>query len=157
MRKSPGKRAQVSFFGNYLLFPRDHAITHTLRFSDRICLKKALNTFTLFFLLSTSFSYPRNTSQSSFPVNLRQKLVKKLPQEEKVFLFSFYNFFPHTPSHLTAKNNTTYFCHPFYHRKLLNRLKKRKLNFFFSFLFLPFFAPRSSCLKEITFFSEIPT
>ena len=97
MRKSPAKRAQVSIFENYLLFPRDH----TMFFRSNMPEKALL----LFFLLSTSFSYPRNTSQSSFPVNLRQKLVKKFTKEEKVFLFFLFIIFFHKLS-LTSPQKT---------------------------------------------------
>ena len=57
-------RDQVLFFTNYLFFRRNYAdkytYPHTLRFSDTLCLKNALNTFflKLHFISLYSFSLP---------------------------------------------------------------------------------------------------
>ena len=104
------KCAQVSFFTNYLFFRRDYADTyiypHTLRFSDTLCLKNALNTFFLKLHFSPlySFSLPPKHFLIIFFGKLATKNGQKTSRkEEKIFFFFFYIFFHIFPLPLRKK------------------------------------------------------
>ena len=158
------KRAQVSFFTNYLFFRHDYADTytypHTLRFSDTLCLKNALNTFflKLHFFPLYSFSLPPKHFLIIFFGKLATKNGQKTSRKEEKIFFLFLKFFSHFPSPLTEKNKTTYFFRPFYHCKSKNRKGKRPLKKeFFFFFFLTFFhptAPRNRKNYHLPFFSK---
>ena len=95
MPKNADKRPQVSFFTNYLFFRRDYADTytypHTLRFSDTLCLKNALNTFflKLHFFPLYSFSLPPKHVLIIFPGKLATKNGQKTSRNEEKISFLF--------------------------------------------------------------------
>ena len=89
------KRAQVSFFTNYLFFRRDYADTytypHTLRFSDTLCLKNAMNTFfrKLHSFPLYSFSLPPKHFLIIFSGKLATKNGQKTSLKEEKISFLF--------------------------------------------------------------------
>ena len=109
--KNADKRAQVSFFTNYLFFRRDYADTytypHTLRFSDTLCLKNALNTFflKLHFFPLYSFSLPPKHFLIIFSGKLATKNSQKTSRKEEQFFFFFLIFFKFSLSPYGKKNH----------------------------------------------------
>ena len=107
--KMPLSALKFSFFTNYLFFRRDYADTytypHTLRFSDTLCLKNALNTF--FIKLHSfplySFCLPPKHFLLIFRQTSDQKLTKNLPKGGKNFLPFFIIFFHMFPLSLRTK------------------------------------------------------
>ena len=96
----PISALKFHFFTNYLFFRRDYADTytypHTLRFSDILCLKNALNTFflKLHFFPLYSFSLPPKNFLIIFSGKLATKNGQKTSRkEEKNFFFFFIIFF----------------------------------------------------------------
>ena len=131
-------------------FRRDYADTytypHTLRFSDKLCLKNALNTFflKLLFFPLYSFSLPPKHFSIIFSGKVATKNGQKTFRKEEQFFFFFFKFFSLFPSPLTEINKTTYFFRPFYYRKQKNRKGKRPIKIFFFFFFYFFASYRSS-------------
>ena len=103
---------------------REHiTYPHTLRFSDTLCLKNALNTsfLKLLFFPLYSFSLPPKHFLIIFSGKLATKNSLKTSRKEENFFYFFLYFLSHFPSPLTKINKTTYFLPPFYHRKYENR------------------------------------
>ena len=145
------KRAQVSFFTNYLFFRRDYADTytysHTLRFSDTLCLKNALNTFflKLHFFPLYSFSLPPKHFLIIFSGKLATKNGQKTSRkEEKIFFLFLKFFFTFSLSPYGKKQNHLLFP-PFLSLEIEKpQGKTSHKNFFFFFLFDFFGSYRSS-------------
>ena len=157
------KRAQNSFFTNYLFFRRDYADTytypHTLRFSETLCLKNALNTFflKLHFFPLYSFSLPPKHFLIIFPDKLATKNGQKTSRKEEKIFFLFYNFFHIFPLPLRKKTKPLTFSALFITG---NRKGKGAIrNFFFFYLtFLDPTAPSNQVkITTYLFFFEITT
>ena len=101
---------QITFF-----FRRDYADTytypHTLRFSDILCLKIALNTFflKLHFFPLYSFSLPPKHFLIIFSGKLATKNGQKTSRKEQKFFSFFYNFFHIFPLPLRKKTKPVTF------------------------------------------------
>ena len=160
------KRAQVSFFTNYLFFRRDYADTytysHTLRFSDTLCLKNAINTFflKLHFFSLYSFSLPPKHFLIIFSGKVAtKKWSKNLPKEEKNFFPFFIIFFTFSLSPYGKKQNDLLFP-PFLSLEIGKPQGKTSFTKFFFSFFFDFFPPYHSSKSEklpLTFLFEIPT
>ena len=103
MPENTAKRAQVSFFTNYLFFRRNYANTYTnpntIRFSYP-CLKNALHTFFLklpFFCSLHLLLTPETLPNHLFRQTNDQKMVKKPPKRRKNFFSFFYSLFHFFP------------------------------------------------------------
>ena len=163
MPKNGDKRAQVSFFTNYLLFRRDYADTyiypHTLRFSDTLCLKNARNTFFLklhFFssllLLFTPEILPNHLSRQTSD----QKWSKNLPKGGNIFFPFFIIFFTFSLSPYGKKQNHLLFP-PFLSQEIEKPQGKTSHKYFFFFFYLTFLdatAPRKQKNYHLPFFSK---
>ena len=143
-------------------FCRDYADTytysHTLRFSDTLCLKNALNTFflKLLFFPLYSFSLPPKHFLIIFSGKLTTKNGQKTSlKKDKNFLF-FYNLFHIFPLPLRNKTIPLTFFPVFItgNRKTARENVLLKI-FFFFFFFLTFFhpiAPRNRKNYHLLFF-----
>ena len=133
--------------------------TNTLRFSDNLCLKNALNTFFLKILVFAlfSFSLPPKHFLIIFSGKLSTKNSKKLPKGEKKFLF-FYNLFHIFPLPLRKKTKPLTFFPLFITGNRKSASENVLLNnFFFFFFFFTFFhptAPRNRKNYHLPFFSK---
>ena len=155
------KRAQVSFFTNYLFFRRDYADTytysHTLRFSDTLCLKNALNTFflKLHFFPLYSFSLPPKHFLIIFSGKLATKNGQKASRKEENFFLRFVIiFFTFSLSPYGKKQNHLLFPH-FLSLEIEKTEGKTSHQNFFSFFNLTFFhpnAPRNPKNYHVHFF-----
>ena len=142
---------------------------HTLRFSDTLCLKNALNTFffKLLFFTLYSFSSPPKLFLIIFSGKLATKNNQKTSQKEENFFFLFFIiFFTISLSPYGNKQNLLLFP-PFLSSEIekpqgKTSHKKIFLSFFFFFFFFfsTFFhptAPRNRENYHFTFFFELPT
>ena len=105
------KRAQVSFFTNYLfsaVTTRTHTptLTHSV-FTTHNAKKNAINTFflKLLFFALYSFSLTPKHFLIVYSGKLTTKNCEKAPERRKKIFFSFYNFFHIFPLPLQKKKN----------------------------------------------------
>ena len=107
---------KLPFFRRY--FADTYTYPHTLRFSDTLYLKNALNTcfLKLLFFSLYSFSLPPKPFLIIFSGKLATKNGQKTSRNEEQFFFFFYNFF-HIFSPPLRKKKTIYLFRPFYHWK----------------------------------------
>ena len=85
---------QITFF-SAVITRTHHLHTHTLRFSDTLCLKNALNTFflKLHFFPLYSFSLPPKHFLIIFSGKLATKNGQKTSRKEENFFFPFFIIF----------------------------------------------------------------
>ena len=148
MFKNAAKRAQVSFFTNYLFFRHDYADTytypHTLRSSDTLCLKNALYTFFLKlpFFVQYSFSLPPKHFLIIFSGKLTTKNGQKTSRKEENFFIFFIIYFTFSLSPYGKKQNHLLFP-PFLSSEIEKPQGKKshKKFFFFFFFFFTFLHP----------------
>ena len=132
---------------------------HTLRFSDTLCLKNALNTFSLklhFFPLD-SFYLPRKHFLIFFRQTSDQKWTKNLPKGGKNFFPFFIIFFTFSLFPYGKKQNHLLFP-PFLSLEIEKPQGKTSHKKFFSFFlyltFLDLTAPRNQKYYHLPFFQN---
>ena len=145
-------------------FRRDYADTytypHTLRFSDTLCLKNALNTFFLKLLFFSSLLLlltPKTLPNHLFRQTSDQKWSKTLPKGGKFFFLFFIIFFTFSLSPYGNKQNHLLFP-PFLSSEIEKpQGKTSHKKFFFFFFFFTFLHPTASCNRKnyhLPFFSK---
>ena len=126
---------------------------HTLRFSDTLCLKNALNTFflKLLFFPLYSFSSPPKHFLIIFSGNLATNNGQKTSRKEEKFFFFFFKFFTFSLSPYGNKQNHLLFP-PFLSSEIEKpQGKTSHKKFFFFFFFLHF------CILSLLVIGKITT
>ena len=127
------------------MITRTHTPTHTVRFSDTLCLKNALNTF--FIELHSfplySFCLPPKHFRIIFRETNDQKWTKNLPKGGKNFFPFFIIFFTCSLSPYGQKQNHLLFP-PFLSPEIGKREGKMSFKKIFFFFFFDFFPPYRS-------------
>ena len=133
----PLSALKFHFFYKLPFFRRDYADTytypHTLRFSDTLCLKNALNTFflKLLFFPLYSFSLPPKHFLIIFSGKLATKNGQKTSRKEQQFFVFFKKFF-FTFSLFSYGNKQNHLLFsPFLSPEIGNRKGKRSFKIFF--------------------------
>ena len=156
----PLSALKFHFFYKLPFFRRDFADTytypHTLRFSDTLYLKNALNTcfLKLLFFSLYSFSLPPKPFLIIFSGKLATKNGQKTSRNEKQFFFFFIIFFTFSLSPYGKKQNHLLFP-PFLSLEIEKPQGKTSHKKFFIFFYLTFLhptAPRNQKNYHLPFF-----